>query len=37
MKKYNVYTIQDDIFMDALMLIHENFSDIPFTGRRPNR
>lgn len=30
MKKYNVYTIQDDIFMDALLLIHENFYDIPY-------
>ena len=30
MKKQNVYTIKDDMFMDALKLIHYHFSDIPY-------
>jgi hypothetical protein len=30
MQKQNVYTIQDDIFMDALKLIHEYFQDVPY-------
>lgn len=28
MHKQNVYTIQDDIFLDALKLIHEHFQDV---------
>gem|GEM_PF-4059925 len=30
MKKQNVYTITDDIFMDALEIISENFNDAPY-------
>jgi hypothetical protein len=30
MQKQNVYTIQDDIFMDALKMIDEHFQDIPY-------
>ncbi|MGE0083998.1 MAG: hypothetical protein AB7S75_06205 [Desulfococcaceae bacterium] len=30
MKKQNTYIITDDIFMDSLEIIHENFSDIPY-------
>jgi len=30
MKKQNSYIISDDIFMDSLGIIHENFSDIPY-------
>ena len=30
MQKQNVYTIQDDIFMDALKLIDEHFQDVPY-------
>jgi hypothetical protein len=30
MKKQNVYTITDDIFMDALEIISANFNDAPY-------
>ncbi len=30
MKKQNAYTIRDEIFMDALRIIHDYFSDIPY-------
>ncbi len=30
MRKQNVYTIKDEIFMDALNIIHNNFKDIPY-------
>lgn len=30
MKKQNVYTIKDDMFMDALKIIHDHFYDVPY-------
>ncbi len=30
MKKQNAYTIKDEIFMDALEIIHKNFNEIPY-------
>ncbi|MCP4397840.1 MAG: hypothetical protein GY801_11145 [bacterium] len=30
MKKQNVYTIQDDLFMDALKIVHDHFDDVPY-------
>jgi len=30
MQKQNAYTIQDDIFLDALEIIHTNFDEIPY-------
>ncbi|MCP4351392.1 MAG: hypothetical protein GY795_38490 [Desulfobacterales bacterium] len=30
MKKQNAYTIKDEIFLDALEIIHNNFNEIPY-------
>jgi hypothetical protein len=30
MKKQNAYTIKDDIFLEALRILHEHFQDVPY-------